>query len=72
MMTADLRHAFKQSLEARRVSVGPCHTSAEDVADLPFARPLRVTCLISGCRVWIGVGRLMRRILAFDPTLLWC
>jgi len=64
---ADLRHALKQSLELEGLSV-TCHTSAEDVADLPLRSLYGV--IVSDIRMPGMDGlTLMRRILGIDPTL---
>jgi two-component system C4-dicarboxylate transport response regulator DctD len=63
----DLRHALKQSLELEGLSV-TCHTSAEDVADLPLRSLYGV--IVSDIRMPGMDGlTLMRRILGIDPTL---
>lgn len=64
---ADLRHALKQSLELEGLSV-VCHTSAEDVGDLPLRSLYGV--IVSDIRMPGTDGlTLMRRILGIDPTM---
>jgi two-component system, NtrC family, C4-dicarboxylate transport response regulator DctD len=64
---ADLRHALKQSLELEGLSV-VCHTSAEDVGDLPLRSLYGV--VVSDIRMPGTDGlTLMRRILGIDPTM---
>ncbi|MBU2487428.1 MAG: sigma-54 dependent transcriptional regulator [Alphaproteobacteria bacterium] len=64
---ADLRHALKQSLELEGLSV-VCHTSAEDVGDLPLRSLYGV--VVSDIRMpGIDGLTLMRRILGIDPTM---
>ena len=64
---ADLRHALKQSLELEWLSV-VCHTSAEDVGDLPLRSLYGV--IVSDIRMPGTDGlTLMRRILGIDPTM---
>jgi len=63
----DLRHALKQSLELEGLSV-ICHSSAEDIADLPLRSLYGV--IVSDIRMpGIDGLTLMRRILGIDPTL---
>jgi len=63
----DLRHALKQSLELEGLSV-TCHSSAEDIADLPLRSLYGV--IVSDIRMpGIDGLTLMRRILGIDPTL---
>ena len=64
---ADLRHALKQSLELEGLSV-VCHTSADDVGDLPLRSLYGV--VVSDIRMpGIDGLTLMRRILGIDPTM---
>ncbi|MCC0014532.1 MAG: sigma-54-dependent Fis family transcriptional regulator [Hoeflea sp.] len=64
---ADLRHALKQSLELEGLSV-VCHSSAEDVGDLPLRNLYGV--VVSDIRMpGIDGLTLMRRILGIDPTM---
>ena len=64
---SDLRHALKQSLELEGLSV-ICHSSAEDVSDLPLRSLYGV--IVSDIRMPGMDGlTLMRRILGIDPTL---
>ena len=64
---ADLRHALKQSLELEGLSV-VCHSSAEDVGDLPLRSLYGV--VVSDIRMpGIDGLTLMRRILGIDPTM---
>ncbi|MEM5470152.1 sigma-54 dependent transcriptional regulator [Hoeflea sp. AS60] len=64
---ADLRHALKQSLELEGLSV-TCHSSAEDVGDLPLRSLYGV--VVSDIRMPGMDGfALMRQILGIDPTM---
>lgn len=64
---ADLRHALKQSLELEGLSV-VCHSSADDVGDLPLRSLYGV--VVSDIRMpGIDGLTLMRRILGIDPTM---